>query len=98
MVSLFRHLHHVTQNCANLNNTDQISLDFANKHLFYNDGNDEHLPIPLYSGYKPSMGPNYILNTLLSLDRFSTERKLLLNETQRGCFHNSKFIGEEYYP
>ena len=23
MVSLFRHLHNVTQNCANLNNTDQ---------------------------------------------------------------------------
>ena len=28
MVSLFRHLHHVTQNSANINNTDQIFPDF----------------------------------------------------------------------
>ena len=26
IVSLLRHLHHVTQNCANLNNNDQIFL------------------------------------------------------------------------
>ena len=58
MFSLLRHLHHVTQNCANLNNTDQILPDFVNKHLFYNDDNDGHLPIPVYSGIKPSMGHN----------------------------------------
>ena len=57
MVSLFRHLHHVTQNYANLNNTDQIFLCFANKHIFYDDDDDDHLPIPVYSGIKPSMGP-----------------------------------------
>ena len=57
MVPLFRHLHHVTQNCANLNNTDQMLLDFAKEHLFYNDEDDEHLPIPVYSGITPSMGP-----------------------------------------
>ena len=43
MVSVFRHLHHV-----NINNTDQILLDFSNKHLFYDNGNNEHLPIPVY--------------------------------------------------
>ena len=57
IVSLFCHLHLVTNNCANLNNTDQNFLDFANKHLFYDDDDDEHLPILLYSGIKPSMGP-----------------------------------------
>ena len=57
MVSLFCHLHHVTQNFANINNnTDQNFLDFANKHLFYDDKDDEHLTIPVYSGIKPSMG------------------------------------------
>ena len=56
MVSFFCHLHHVTQNCANLNNTDQIFLYFANKHLFYDDDDDYHLPIPVYSVIKPSMG------------------------------------------
>ena len=58
MVSLFHHLYHVTQNCANLNNTDQSFLDFANRHLFYDDDDDEHLPIPIYSGIKPSLGLN----------------------------------------
>ena len=58
MVSLFYHLYHVTQNCANLNNTDQMFLGFANKHLFYDDDEDnDHLPITVYSGIKPSMGP-----------------------------------------
>ena len=84
MVSLFRHLHHVTQNCANLNNTDQISPDFANKHLFYNDEDYDHLPDLVYSGFKPFMGPEFNLNTLLSLGRFSTERKILLNDTLIG--------------
>ena len=40
MILLFHYLHHVTQNCANINNTDQIFLDFANKHLFYGDDED----------------------------------------------------------
>ena len=53
MVSLFRHLHHVTQNCVNLNNNDQIFLGFVNKHIFYDDDNDEHLTILVYSGIKP---------------------------------------------
>ena len=98
MASLCRYLHHVTQNCANLNNTDQISLNFANKHLFYDDDDDEHLPIPVYSGINPSVETKFILNTLLSLGIFSTERKLLLNDILRGYFCNAKLIGEEYDP
>ena len=98
MVSLFLHLHHVTQNYANINNTDQNFLDFSNKHLFYDDDNNEHLPIPVYSGIKPSMGPEFILNTLLSLGRFSTVCKIILNDTLRGCFCNVKSIGEEDDP
>ena len=44
------------------------------------------------------MGIEFILNALLSLGIFSTERKLLLNDTLRGCFINTKFIGEEDDP
>ena len=44
------------------------------------------------------MDPEFILNTLLSLVRFSKERKLILNETLRGCFCNAKLIGEEDDP
>ena len=57
MVSLFRYLYYVTQICANLINTDQIFPDFANKHLFYDDDNDEHLLIPVYSAIKHYMRP-----------------------------------------
>ena len=56
MVLSFRHLHYVTKNCANINNTDQISLGFTSKHMFYYYDKNEHLPIPVYSGIKPSMG------------------------------------------
>ena len=44
------------------------------------------------------MGPEFILNTLLSLGTFSTEREFLLNDTLRGCFRNAKLIGEEDDP
>ena len=98
MVSLFRCLHNVTHNCANPNDTDKNFLDFANKHSFYEDDNDKHLLIPVYSGIKPSMGSEFILNALISLEIFSTEWELLLNETLRGCFRNAKFICEEYDP
>ena len=92
MVSLFRHLYHVTQNCANINNTDQILLDFSNKHLFYDDENYEHLPIPVYSSIKPSTGPDFILNKILSSGIFSTKRELLLSDTLRGCFCKFQFL------
>ena len=43
------------------------------------------------------MGSEFILNTLLSLGKFSTEHELLLNDTLRGCFRNAKFIEKEDY-
>ena len=98
MVLLFRNLHHVTQNCTNLNNNDQNFLDFSNKHIFYEDANDEHLYIPVHSGIKTPIGPEFILNTLLSLGRFSTKRELLFNDTLIGCFNKSKLIGDKYDP
>ena len=98
MVSLFCHLHHVTPNFLNLNNSDQMFLYFTNKDTFYDNDDDEHLPIPLYSGIKTSMGTEFILNKLLSLSRFSTERKLLLNDTLIGYFRNAKLIREEDDP
>ena len=98
MVSSFRHLHHVTQICANLNDADQIFPDFSNKHIFYDDDHNDHLLIPVYSGIKPSMGTESILNKLLSLVRFYTESGFLLNDTLRGCFRNAKLIREEDNP
>ena len=73
-------------------------LGFANNNLSYDDDDDEHLPILVYSVIKPSIGLEFILNTLLSLGTFSTERELLLNDTLRGRFCNAKLIGEEDDP
>ena len=98
MVSLFHHLYHVTRNCANLNNTDRNFPDFENNHLYYDNDDDHHLTIPVYSVIKPSMGPSFILGALLSLGIFSTESELLLNDTLRGSFHNENFVGEEDDP
>ena len=60
----------------------------------YDDEDDEHLTIPLYSDIELSMGIEFILNTLLSLGRISTEHKLLLNDTIKDCFRNAKWFGE----
>ena len=70
----------------------------ANTHIFYDDDDYEHLPILVYSGIKPSVGPEFILNALLYLGIFSTERKLLLNDTVRYFFYNTKLIREEDDP
>ena len=98
MFSLFCYSHHVTFIFANLNNTDQNFLDFVIKYLYKYDVDDENLSIPVYSCIKPSMGPEFIWNTLLSLGIFSTERKLLLNGSLRVCFCNAKLIRKEDYP
>ena len=57
MVLLLRYLNIVTQHCANLNNTDQIFLDFTNTYLSYDGDDDENLLILVYSGINNSMGP-----------------------------------------
>ena len=88
----------VFETCANINNIDQIFPDFANKHVFNYDDDDENLTIKVYSVIKPSMGPEFILNQLLSLGRFFAERKLLLNDTLRGFSRNSSLIAEEDDP
>ena len=99
MVVLFRKLNEVVTNVIDLddlNDSDRIFLSFAEKHLLYNDDSDEdHLPIPVYSSIKPSMAPEFILSTLLSLGRFSTERELLLHDKLSKCFRHAKLIGME---
>ena len=76
MFSLFGRLHHVTQNCANINDANRKFPGFANKHLFYDNENDKHFLIPVYSGIIPFMGSEFIINTSLSLGVFSTQGKL----------------------
>eukprot|EP00957_Ditylum_brightwellii_P173229 13187184-Ditylum_brightwellii.AAC.1 len=71
MDTLFGKLQEVTTNNDHLNEGDQSLLEFAEKHLFFDDIDEDQLPIPIYSSIKPSMGPEFILSMLLSLGRFS---------------------------
>ena len=41
------------------------------------------------------MGQEFVFNILLSLGRLSTEQEIHLRDNLRGCFHNTKLIGEE---
>ena len=80
-----------------LEDVDINMLRFAQQHLMYDydDGFDKHLPIPVYSYIKPTMGPQFLLHILLSMGRFETERKLLLNPSMKECLRYAKLIGTE---
>ena len=57
------------------------------------DSDYDHLPIPVYSYIKPTMGTQFILHLLLSMGHFSTEIDLTLNETLRESFRYANLIG-----
>ena len=74
MVNLFKRIDNVlSQEEANLSEDDLAFLHQAKKHLLC-DNDDGHLPIPVYSYIKPTMGASFILHVLLSMGRFTTER------------------------
>ena len=57
------------------------------------DSDYDHLPIPVYSYIKPTMGTQFILHLLLLMGHFSTEIDLTLNETLRESFRYANLIG-----
>ena len=67
--------------------------EFADSHLLYNDASEEHLPIPVFSYVRPTMGTQFILHILLSVGRYSTEIDLLKHSTLRESFRYAKLIG-----
>ena len=75
-------------------NEDDIEFqEFADSHLLYNDASEEHLPIPVFSYVRPTMGTQFILHILLSVGRYSTEIDLLKHSTLRESFRYAKLIG-----
>lgn len=63
------------------------------KNLVYDDEEEDHLPIPIFSHVKPTTGIPFIMHILLSLGRFETEIDLTMHESVRKCFQHSKLIG-----
>ena len=68
-------------------------LEFAESHLLFDDAHQEHLPIPVFSYIRPTMGTQFLLQLLLSLGRYVTALDLLQHATLRELFWYAKLIG-----
>ena len=65
---------------------------FIKEHMIYDDSL-KHLPIPVYSYVKPTMGPRFLLHVMSSLGEFDTEVDLLLHHSIRESLRYAKLIG-----
>ena len=96
MIQLFRQIEYVTQtDIDHLSDNDKEFLQHAQENLLYDNENEKHLPIPVYTFLKPSMGYQFLLHILLSMGRFSTEIDLTVHATIRDAFCYAKLIGSE---
>ena len=87
IVALFYDIHNSIQsNSAN---------DDLESHFVFNDDLEEHLPVPVFSYIRPTMGTHFILHILLSLGRYKTEMDLLQHRSLRESFRYAKLIGPE---
>ena len=95
IIDMFRYLDQVLNHESGV--YDEEFYQFAYDHLLcdYDDGFENHLPIPVYSYIKPTMAPEFILHILLSMGRYKTERELLLQNNLKDCFAESKLVGTE---
>ena len=71
---------------------DSQKWNFIQQHMLYDDDN-RHIPIPVYSYIKPTMGPRFIHHIMLSLGEFDTEVDLILHRTLRESLRYCKLIG-----
>ena len=63
------------------------------KEIIYDSGKDEHLPVPVYSYLKPTLGVQFIHHILISLGRFTTEIDLTMQSSIRESLRYAKLIG-----
>ena len=75
-----------------LDSNDDAFLLFANKHLIDEDEQHTHLPVPVFSYLKPTMGVHFILHILLSMGKFDTEIDMLLQPSLRMSFRYASLI------
>ena len=65
---------------------------FLQEHMLYDD-DLRHIPIPVFSYVKPTMGARFLLHVMLSLGDFDTEVDLILHRTLRESLRYAKLIG-----
>ena len=61
---------------------DNINWNHIQRNMLYDD-DSRHIPIPVYSYIKPTMGPRFIHHIMLSLGEFHTEVDLILHRKLR---------------
>lgn len=96
MVEWFQKIHRL--NCLARNENEMSSSEkddwkFISENLLY-ECKERHLPVPVFSYVKPTMGPRFLLHILLSMGRFETETDLLLRRNLRESFRYAKLIGD----
>ena len=86
MIDLFKNIHH-----NYIHNPESLIENI----WVQDDIEEEHLPIPVYSYIKPTMGTHFILHLLLSMGHFDTEVDLTLHQNLRESFRYAKLIGPQ---
>ena len=88
----FHRIYILSTQLEHLSENDKRDWDFISHHLLHLD-EEKHLPIPVFSYIKPTMGSRFILHILLSMGEFDTEVDLLLHKTLRESLRYAKLIG-----
>ena len=78
---------------------DQLDDDDADDFVLYSnefvyDDDAKHLPVPVLSYIRPTLGVQFILHVLLSMGEFDTEVDLLHHNSLRNSLRYAKLIGE----
>ena len=96
MISLFLRIDRAlaSENEPNLSDEEIEFREFMHANLLHHDEKEEHLPIPIYSYLKPTMGVSFILHVMLSMGRFETEIDLIMHRSIRECLRYCGLIGE----
>ena len=78
MIKSFEKMFKVMNTTENLTNEEICFEKFVKKEIIHDSSRDEHLPIPVYSYLKPTLGVQFIHHILISMGRFYTEIDLTM--------------------
>ena len=77
-----------------LNETQMIILNHVNCNLIdHKTDKSPHLPIPVYSLIRSTLGVQFIQHAMLSMGRFEIEIDLTLKPSIRDCLYYARLIG-----
>ena len=87
------HYHNMFSENENYGSETDHELWAFMKNDILHDDDLRHLPIPVFSYVRPTMGPRFILHLMLSMGEFDTELDLILHRTLRDSLRYAKLIG-----